>query len=167
MIRMNPAGKDGWMNSLREWMIRMNRMIPAGLGGKNKRDEWMEPLGGMNRMTGGVDGKGKTPRLNTLEGDPSKIENRNEERGIRNLELGKEGQMTEGGRQRTAVGDQRFRSTWDIIEAAERGLLPDKVMLNVHPQRWTDRPLPWVKEFVGQNFKNVVKKAMLEYWDKR
>ncbi len=66
--------------------------------------------------------------------------------------------MTEGGRQRTAVGDQRFRYMWDIIEAAERGLLPDKVMLNIHPQRWTDRPLPWVKEFVGQNVKNVVKK---------
>jgi len=26
-------------------------MIPAGLDAK-KRDEWMEPLGGMNRMTG-------------------------------------------------------------------------------------------------------------------
>jgi len=40
-------------------------------------------------------------------------------------------------------------------------------MFNIHPQRWTDRPLPWVNEFVGQNFKNVVKKAMLAYWDKR
>jgi len=30
----------------------------------------------------------------------------------------------------------RFRHTWDIIEAAEKGLLPDKVMLNTHPQRW-------------------------------
>ena len=28
------------------------------------------------------------------------------------------------------------RSTWDIIEAAEGGLLPDRVMLNTHPQRW-------------------------------
>ena len=25
---------------------RMNRMIPAGLDGKNKSDGWMEPLGG-------------------------------------------------------------------------------------------------------------------------
>jgi len=53
----------------------------------------------------------------------------------------------------------------DIIEAVERGLLPDKVMLNVHPQRWTDRTLPWIKEFVGQNVKNVVKRAMLAYWN--
>lgn len=60
----------------------------------------------------------------------------------------------------------RFRSTFDIIEAVERGLLPDKVMLNVHPQRWTDNPAEWVKEFVWQNVKNVIKKAILACWNK-
>ncbi len=55
----------------------------------------------------------------------------------------------------------RFRYTWDIIEAVEKGLLSDKIMLNTHPQRWTDRPLPWVKELVGQNVKNVIKKWMI------
>ena len=34
------------------------------------------------------------------------------------------------------VGDLRIRHTWDIIEAVEKGLLPDKIMLNTHPQRW-------------------------------
>ena len=29
------GGLDGWMNSLREWM---NRMIPAGLGGRQKAE---------------------------------------------------------------------------------------------------------------------------------
>ncbi len=57
----------------------------------------------------------------------------------------------------------RFRSTWDIIEVAERGLLSDKIMLNTHPQRWTDRTLPWVKEFVGQNVKNVIKRYMIKF----
>jgi hypothetical protein len=52
----------------------------------------------------------------------------------------------------------RFRTTWDIIDAAERGLLPDKIMLNIHPQRWDDNPWPWVKELVWQNVKNVIKK---------
>jgi len=59
------------------------------------------------------------------------------------------------------VGGLRFRTTWDIIDAAERGLLPDKIMLNIHPQRWTDRPLPWVKELVFQNLKNVIKKLLV------
>jgi hypothetical protein len=26
-----------------------------------------------------------------------------------------------------------------------------------HPQRWTDQPLPWAKELVLQNTKNVAK----------
>jgi hypothetical protein len=50
-----------------------------------------------------------------------------------------------------------FRSTFDIIQAAEKGQLPDKIMITTHPERWTDRPLPWVKELVWQNVKNVVK----------
>ena len=57
------------------------------------------------------------------------------------------------------VRDLRFRKTWEIIEAVERGLLPDKNMLNVHPQRWDDRFGPWVKELVWQNVNNVVKRV--------
>jgi hypothetical protein len=51
----------------------------------------------------------------------------------------------------------RFRSTSDIIHAAHSGSLPDKIMITVHPQRWTNKPLPWVKELVWQNVKNVAK----------
>ena len=60
---------------------------------------------------------------------------------------------------------KQIRHTWDIIEAAEKGLLPDKIMLNTHPQRWTDNPVEWAKEMVWQNVKNVVKRAMLELRD--
>ena len=59
------------------------------------------------------------------------------------------------------VGDLKLRKTWDIIEAAESGLLPDKIMINVHPQRWTDNPVEWTKELVWQNFKNVVKRIIV------
>lgn len=44
------------------------------------------------------------------------------------------------------------------MKAAEEGLLPDKIMLTIHPQRWTDNPVLWMKELVWQNIKNVVKK---------
>ena len=50
-----------------------------------------------------------------------------------------------------------FHSTSDIINAAKNGQLPDKIMMTFHPQRWTDKPLPWVKELVWQNVKNVGK----------
>ena len=56
----------------------------------------------------------------------------------------------------------KFRYTWDIIEAVEKGLLPDKIMSNTHPQRWDDRFGPWVKELVWQNVKNVVKRYMIK-----
>jgi len=35
----------------------------------------------------------------------------------------------------------RFRGTQDIIDAAEAGLLPDKIMMTVHPQRWSACPV--------------------------
>ena len=52
----------------------------------------------------------------------------------------------------------KFHSTFDIIEAAEKGELPDKIMINMHPQRWNDKPMPWLKEYIGQNIKNVIKR---------
>jgi hypothetical protein len=32
-------------------------------------------------------------------------------------------------------------------------------MITVHPQRWHDRAVPWVKELVWQNVKNGVKRV--------
>ena len=54
----------------------------------------------------------------------------------------------------------KIRSTMDIINAAQNGLLPDRMMINTHPQRWDDRFVPWAKELVWQNIKNVVKKLI-------
>ncbi len=51
----------------------------------------------------------------------------------------------------------RLRSTFDIINAARSNSLPDKIMLTVHPQRWTNKPLPWIRELVWQNIKNAGK----------
>jgi hypothetical protein len=51
----------------------------------------------------------------------------------------------------------KFHSTFDIIRAAEQGKLPDKIMMTFHPQRWTDKPVPWVRELIWQNVKNVGK----------
>jgi hypothetical protein len=55
----------------------------------------------------------------------------------------------------------RFRSTFDIIEAAEKGLLPDKIMLNTHPQRWTNNPIAWTRELVWQGVKNQAKRVLV------
>jgi hypothetical protein len=67
---------------------------------------------------------------------------------------------TSGGNVRDKVQSEfnyNFKSTYDIIRALENDELPDKIMLNVHPQRWADNPVAWTWELVTQKVKNVGK----------
>jgi hypothetical protein len=57
----------------------------------------------------------------------------------------------------------RLKSTNDIIAAANAGLLPDQIMFTFHPQRWNDKPLPWLQELVMQNLKNLAKRVVLRF----
>jgi hypothetical protein len=61
--------------------------------------------------------------------------------------------------------DIAIQSTSHFIALAEQNTLPYQIMINVHPQRWTDNPVEWTKELVWQNFKNVVKRLMLKLRD--
>ena len=62
----------------------------------------------------------------------------------------------------SAVGNltdlYKFHSTSDIIRAAENHSLPNQIMITIHPQRWTDKPLPWLRELLMQSAKNVIKR---------
>jgi len=60
-------------------------------------------------------------------------------------------------------GHVKFRSTFDIIEAANAGRFPERVMMTFHPQRWTDNPVGWTKELVWQNTKNLLKRGMIAW----
>jgi len=123
----------------------------------SRGSEWVENLGIEIRRLRRLHGLGKKGqkseiiRAGWMEGWMTDRRHKKES-GTRNEEF--------GNRKKTMNENLglRFRYTWDIIDAAERGLLPDKIMLNIHPQRLTDRPLPWIKEFVGQNVKNVIKR---------
>ena len=54
-----------------------------------------------------------------------------------------------------------FKTTQEIIDNIDN--LPDKVMFTIYPERWHSRPLPWLKELVWQNVKNVVKRAVIRW----
>jgi hypothetical protein len=54
-----------------------------------------------------------------------------------------------------------FKTTSSIIEAASSEKLPPKIMITVHPQLWSSSALPWVKELVLQNVKNLVKRIII------
>ena len=61
------------------------------------------------------------------------------------------------------VSDEfRYRHTKDIIKAIEKSSFPDSAMLTFHPQRWNDKPLPWLKELLWQNVKNQVKRIIIK-----
>ncbi len=51
-----------------------------------------------------------------------------------------------------------FKTTYQIIDHIDR--LPAKIMFTIHPQRWHNRPWPWLKELLWQNVKNQVKRFM-------
>lgn len=51
----------------------------------------------------------------------------------------------------------KFSNTSEIIENIN--LLPKKIMINTHPQRWTNNLILWGYEFISQNLKNSIKKA--------
>lgn len=58
-----------------------------------------------------------------------------------------------------------FKTTTDIVNAANSGRLPNQIMITVHPQRWSDGFVPWIKELVMQNVKNVVKWGLIRMRD--
>lgn len=56
-----------------------------------------------------------------------------------------------------------FHSTSDIIDAINNDKLPHKVMMNFHPQRWTDDNYLWIKEKNIQNIKNFIKFLLIKF----
>ena len=51
----------------------------------------------------------------------------------------------------------RYHSIDDVIDAARKDSLPTKIMMTLHPQRWTNNLFLWTRELVIQNFKNLIK----------
>ncbi len=57
----------------------------------------------------------------------------------------------------------KFRSTVDIIDALDRDELPNRMIINAHPHRWTNKQLPWLKELILQNIKNIGKWILVKH----
>ncbi len=48
-----------------------------------------------------------------------------------------------------------------IIKNLEQ--IPSKIMFTIHPERWYSRPLPWLKELILQNVKNIIKYSYMNF----
>lgn len=55
-----------------------------------------------------------------------------------------------------------FHTTFQIIDSIRNSELPDKVMFNFHPQRWTDDSVLWLKERNTQRVKNLAKYLLIK-----
>ncbi|MBL4592617.1 MAG: hypothetical protein JKX68_02245 [Flavobacteriales bacterium] len=53
-----------------------------------------------------------------------------------------------------------FHSTDELIAAFENGQLPNQIMQNIHPQRWSNDSMEWIQELLSQRLKNSIKKAI-------
>lgn len=54
-----------------------------------------------------------------------------------------------------------FHTTDEIIKALQDNRLPNQLMITTHPQRWNQFGFTWIKEFVFQKAKNVVKATIV------
>lgn len=56
------------------------------------------------------------------------------------------------------IEDFNLNSTHDIINLIENDRFPYQMIINTHPQRWTDNHVEWVFELLAQNIKNSIKR---------
>lgn len=49
-------------------------------------------------------------------------------------------------------------STFDLIQYIKSNPAHVEMMITTHPQRWTNKPIQWLAEFVGQRIKNRIKR---------
>jgi hypothetical protein len=54
----------------------------------------------------------------------------------------------------------KVSNTNHFIELILAGEIPDRIMINTHPQRWNDDWRKWLLELLGQNMKNLVKRIL-------
>jgi hypothetical protein len=72
------------------------------------------------------------------------------------------GRRSEVAGRKTQQFDITIKDTNHLIEKIKNNELPDKIMINVHPQRWNDEFIPWASELVRQRVKNVIKRILVK-----
>ncbi len=55
----------------------------------------------------------------------------------------------------------RFNHTEEIISNINRGVLPNKIMVNIHPEHWAEGNIEWYRVLFIRKIKNFVKKQFL------
>ena len=60
-------------------------------------------------------------------------------------------------------GDMHLKTTFDVIRALSDDLSGKNLMLNIHPERWEERLMPWLRNAVWQRIKNTGKYILINF----
>ncbi len=55
----------------------------------------------------------------------------------------------------------QINSTDDIIKLLESKSAPKQIMISTHPHNWSKNNMEWLKIFVWQNAKNIIKRVLI------
>lgn len=55
-----------------------------------------------------------------------------------------------------------FYTSEDIISALDNQELPNKIMINIHPEHWADSSLEWWKIWIVRKIKNSIKRVIIK-----
>jgi len=132
------------------------RQVKKSGRGKTEVGDQRSEIGGRRSEGGGLRTDGWMIRMNRMlgwkkPGDKDKVITTDV--GGRRSEVG--GQRSEVAKQTTQQFDITIKDTNHLIGMIQNNELPDKIMINVHPQRWNDEFIPWFSELVRQNVKKV------------
>lgn len=58
--------------------------------------------------------------------------------------------------------DFTFKSITDIITKIESGILPESIIINIHPEHWAENIYEWLIIFTFRKVKNIIKKVYLK-----
>lgn len=57
---------------------------------------------------------------------------------------------------------EKFHTTQEIISAIRHQIIPQKLLITTHPQRWNNNLFKWIEEYCIQNLKNLIKRFLIK-----
>jgi hypothetical protein len=128
---------DGERVSIRDKVVSSEKLVVSSQDEENRRQKEEECRGAVS--------------------DPPALQH---ESGVSSEEL------KVSSRKNKAINRPMLPSTMDIIKALKNDQLPNKIMLTIHPQRWTDNYFFWLYELIWQKIKNPIKYLKLKRLEK-
>lgn len=161
---------DGWKVSIRDKVAQQEKWIEEGLVFHSTLDI-IKAVNGLGDLETGKRGVGRVGerRVERVErrevrGEPKAKSQ--EQEGVGEQASWRAGEKEEekgSGEQRVSSQEQKANNQkQSSVIGHPTSVFPSKIMFTMHPQRWHNQSIPWLKELVLQNVKNQVKRFLVK-----